>query len=84
MFEIKDGYNPELKTPETIWQHKKIIEKRKNGENTPRLKGVEVVLVQYIVNKQYQQKPEVLYTFRQIDRYLLIWSLKDPKVKYKI
>ena len=64
MFEIKDGYNLELKTPETIWQYKKIIEKRKNGENTPRLKGVEVVLVQYIVNKQYQQKPEVLYTFR--------------------
>ena len=43
---------------------KKLIEKTKNGENVPRLEVVEEVLVQCnLVDNQYQQRSEVLYTF---------------------
>ena len=43
---------------------KKLTEKTKYGENLPCLEVVEVVLVQCnLVNNQYQQKSEVLYTF---------------------
>ena len=42
----------------------KLIGKAKNGENVPSLEVVEVVLVQCsLVDNQYQQKSEVLYTF---------------------
>ena len=40
------------------------MDKTKNRENVPNLEVVEVVLVQCnLVDKQYQQKSEVLYTF---------------------
>ena len=43
---------------------KKLIEKTKNREKVPSLKVVEVILVQRnLVDNQYHQKPEVLYTF---------------------
>ena len=43
---------------------KKLIGKTKNGENVPSLEVVETVLVQCnLVDNQYQQKSEVLYTF---------------------
>ena len=43
---------------------KKLIDKTKNGKNVPSLEVVEVVLVQCnLVDNQYQQKSEVLYTF---------------------
>ena len=43
---------------------RKLIDKIKNGENVPSLEIVEVVLVQCnLVDNQYQQKSEVLYTF---------------------
>ena len=43
---------------------KKIIDKTKNGENVPSLEAVEVFLGQgNLVDNQYQQKSEVLYTF---------------------
>ena len=42
----------------------KLIGKAKNGENVASLEVVEVVLVQCsLVDNQYQQKSEVLYTF---------------------
>ena len=54
MFKLKDEYRLELQTPETIklfssikkinWQKKK----KKNGENSPSLEVVEVVLVNVI------------------------------------
>ena len=41
-----------------------LIGKTKNGENVPGLEVAEVVLVQCnLVDNQYQQKSEVLYTF---------------------
>ena len=43
---------------------KKLIDKTKNGENIPSLEVAEVVSVQRnIEDNQYQQKPEILYTF---------------------
>ena len=67
MFEIKDGYKLELQTPETIklfGSTKKLINKTKNGEKVPSLEVVEIFLIQCnLVDNQYQQKPEVLYTF---------------------
>ena len=77
MFKIKDGYNLELQTPETMklfGSTKKLIGKTKNGEKLPRLQVVEVVLVQCnLVDNQYQQKSEILYIFthNKSDTYLL-------------
>ena len=60
VFKIKDGFNLELQTPETMklfGSIKKLIDKTKNGEQLPRLKVVEVVLVLCnLVGNQYQQK----------------------------
>ena len=67
MLKIKDRYKLELQTPETMLlfgSTKKLIDKTKNGENVPSLEVVEVFLVQCnLVDDQYQQKSEVLYTF---------------------
>ena len=68
MFNIKDKYKLELQTPETMMLFgsiKKLVGKTKNGENVPSLEVVEVVFIQCnnIVDSQYQQKSEVLYTF---------------------
>ena len=64
VFKIKDGYKLELQTPETmklIGSTKKLIDKTKNGEKVPNLKGVEVVLFQCnLVDNQYQQNSDVL------------------------
>ena len=66
MFKINDGYKLELQTPETMklfGSTKKLIDKTKNAENLPSLEIVEIVFVQYnLVDNQYQQKSEVLYT----------------------
>ena len=44
---------------------KNLINKTKNGESVPSLEVVEVVSVQCnLVDDQYQQRSEVLYTFK--------------------
>ena len=49
---------------------KKLIDKIKNGENVLSLEVVEVVLVQYnVVDNQYQQKSELLFTFMSSESY---------------
>ena len=56
---------------------KKIIDKTKHGENLTSLEVVEVVLVQCnLVENQYQQKSQVLYTFTPNKSYvdLLMWN----------
>ena len=67
VFKIKDGHKVELQTPETMklfGSTKKLIDKTKSGEKVRSLEVVEVVLVQCnLVDNQYQQKSEVLYTF---------------------
>ena len=73
MFKIKDGYRLELKTPETMKlfdSTKKLIGKTKNGENVPTLEVLEASLVRCnLVDNQYQQKSEVLYTFTSNKSY---------------
>ena len=73
MFKIKDGYRLELKTPETMKlfdSTKKLIDKTKNGENVPTLEVLEASLVRCnLVDNQYQQKSEVLYTFTSNKSY---------------
>ena len=64
---IKNGYNLEILTPETIkllGSTKNKITEDKNGENVPHLEITEVVLVHCnIVNNDYQQDSRVLYSF---------------------
>ena len=67
MFKIKDGHKLEVQNPETVklfGSTKKLIDKTKNEENVPSLEVGEVVFVQCnLVDYQYQQTSEVLYTF---------------------
>ena len=76
MFKIKDRYKLELQTLETIKlfnSTKKLIDKAKNGEKVPNVEVVEVVLVLCnLKDNQYQQKPEVLYTFTPNKSYIYL------------
>ena len=76
MLKIKDGYKPELQTPETMkffGRTKKLTGKTKNGENVPSL---EVVLVQCnLVYNQYQQKSVVFYFFMPNKSYGCLLSI---------
>ena len=68
VFKIKGGYKLELQTSKTVkvfGSTGKLIEKWTiDGQHVPSLEVVELVLVQYnLVDNQYDQKPEVLYTF---------------------
>ena len=64
---IKDGYNRELLTSETmklLGSTKNKITKGKSGENVPHFEITEVVLVHCnMFNNDYQQDSRVLYTF---------------------
>ena len=66
-FKIKNGYSLELLTKETmklLGSTKNKITKDKNGENVPHLEITDVVLVHCnMVNNDYQQDSQVLYTF---------------------
>ena len=75
---IKNAWNHEI-----IWQHKKIIDKMKDGKNVPSLEVVEIVLVQCnLVNNQYQQKSEVLYTFMPNKSYAYLLNLEPRKLVF--
>ena len=55
---------------ESIWQHKKIIKKTKNGQKFPGLEVAEVFLVWCnLLDNQSQQNSEVLYTFTPNNSY---------------
>ena len=75
-----DVYRLELQTPETIklfGSTKKLINKTKNGENFPNLEVFETVLVQYnLVDNQYQQKSEMLYTFTPNKSYAYLLNVE--------
>ena len=66
-FKIKNGYNLELLTSETmklLGSTENKITKDKNSENVPNLEIIEVVLVHCdIVNNDYQQDSRELYIF---------------------
>ena len=67
IFKIKTGYKLELLPPETMQllaRSKKYINEDKDRENVLKLESVEVVLVHYnLVNNNYQQASELLFTF---------------------
>ena len=67
VFKIKTGYKLELLTPETMrlfGSTKKDADANKNSENVPKLKSVEVVLVQCkLVKNDYQHSSKVLFSF---------------------
>ena len=47
-----------------LGSRKKEVDKDKNGENVPKLKSVEVALVQYnLVKNDYQHTSKVFFTF---------------------
>ena len=59
---------------------KKIIDKANNRENVPSLEVVEVVLVQCnLVDIQYQQKSEALYTFVSNKFYAYLLN-SEPRI----
>ena len=76
VFKIRDEYELELQTPETIkWfvSAKTLIGKTKNGENLPSLEVVEVFLVQCnLVNNQYQQSLKYYTLLSPINLIMLI------------
>ena len=76
-------YKLELQTPETIQlfgSTKELINKTKNREKVPSLEVVEVVLVQYnLVENQYQEKSEVLYTFTPNESYTYLLNVEPSK-----
>ena len=77
---IKDGYKLELQTLETMklfGSTKKLIDKTKNGEKVPSLEVAEVVLIHCnLVDNQYQQRSEVLYTFTPNKSYAYLLNVK--------
>ena len=67
VFKIKDGCQVVTRTwnHKITWNLKKLIDKTKNGQNVSILELVQVVLVKCsLVANQYQQKSEILFTFR--------------------
>ena len=66
MLKIKDEYKLELQMLETMilfGRTKKLIDTTKNGGKLPSLEVVEILLIQCnLVNNQYRQKFEALYT----------------------
>ena len=74
LFILKDEYKLELQTPETM----KLFDSTKNyGENVPSLESVEVLLVQCnLVDNQYQQKSELLYTFTHKKSYAYLLNVE--------
>ena len=84
LFKIKDGYKLELQKPETMKSFgsiKKLIKKTKNGKNVRSLEVVEEVLVQCnLVDNQYQQNSEVLYTFMPNKSYTYLINVEPSKL----
>ena len=60
-----------------------LINKTKNGEKIPSLEAVEVVLVQCnLVDNQYQQKSEVLYTFTPNKPYAYLLNFEPRNLVF--
>ena len=61
----------------------KLKDKTKNRENVPSLEVVEVVLVQCnLVDNQYQQKSEVLYTFTLNKSYAYVLNIEPGNLVF--
>ena len=86
VFKIKDGYKLKSQTPETMklfGSTKKLIDKTKNEKKVPSPEVVEVVLVQCnLVDNQYQQKSEVLYTFTPNKSYAYLLNVEPSNLVF--
>ena len=85
VFKIKDGYKLELQTPETMKlfrSTKKLIDQTKNGEKLLSLEVVEVVLAHNLVDNEYQQKSEVLYTFTPNKSYAYLLNVEPSNLVF--
>ena len=75
-----------MQTPETMklfTSTKILIVKTKNRENVPNLEGAEVVLVQCnLVDNQYQQKSDVLYTFTPNKSYAYLLNVEPSNLVF--
>ena len=81
VFKIKDGYNLELQTLKLFGSTKKLIDKKK--KNVLSLEVVKLVLVQCnLVDNQYQQKSEVLYTFTPNKFYAYLLNDEPSKLVF--
>ena len=66
-----------------ILKHKRINIQNKDGENVSSLEVVEVVLVQHnLVDIQYQQKSEVLYTFTHNESYAYLLNVEPRNLVF--
>ena len=75
---ITNSWNNEI-----IWQHKKIVDTTKNGEKVPSLVVVEVVLVQCkLIDNQYKQNSEVLYTFMPNKSHAYLLSVEPSNLVF--
>ena len=83
---MKDGYKLKLQTNETtklFGSTKKLIDKTKNGEKVLSLEVAEVALVQCnLVDNQYQQKSEALYTFTPNKSYAHLSNIEPSNVVF--
>ena len=86
VFKIKSGYKLELLSKETmklLGSTNDIIDEDKNGENVPRLKNVEVVLVHCnLANNAYQQHSRVLFTFLPTKQYGQLISISPHSLVF--
>ena len=86
VFEIKDGYKLELQTSESMklfGSAKKITDKRKTGGKVPSFEVVELALVQYnLVDYQYQQKSDVLYTLTPNKSYAYLVNVEPSNLVF--
>ena len=75
-----------MQTPETMklfTSTKILIVKTKNRENVPSLEVAEVVLVQCnLVDNQYQQKSDVLYTFTPNKSYAYLLNVEPSNLVF--
>ena len=70
-------------TMELFSSTKKLIDKIKNGEKVPSLEVAEVVIVQCnLVDNQYQQKSEVLYTFTPNKSYTHLLNVEPNNLVF--
>ena len=79
VLERKDRYKLELQSPETMTlfgSTKKLADKTKNGV-------AEVILIRYnLVDNQYQQQSDVLYTFTPNKSYAKLLNLEPSNLVF--
>ena len=79
VLEIKDRYKLELQSPETMTlfgSTKKLADNTKNGV-------AEVILIRYnLVDNQYQQQSDVLYTFTPNKSYAKLLNLEPSNLVF--